>query len=136
MLLENKWSEKNIEPRLDFDEYTVYANEELMREVFINLIDNAIKFSPVGTEIEINARESATELCVSVTNVGFIEKEDIPKLFNKFYRTDVSHTTDGSGIGLAIVKKILDLHGFFVEVTSEDAKVTFAVFIKKSATER
>ena len=129
LLLENKWSEKDIEPELAFDEYTVLANEELMREVFINLIDNAIKFSPVSSKIYLNINKMENFVCISVQNTGVIEESDRVKIFNKFYRADASHTTEGNGIGLAIVKKILDLHGFDINVSSDGELVTFAVMI-------
>lgn len=129
LLLENKWSEKGIEPVLNFDEYNVTANEELMREVWINLIDNAIKFSPKESEITINIEKKETFICIFVQNNGVINENDITKIFNKFYRTDESHSADGSGIGLAIVKKVLDLHGFEIKVCSGGGFVTFEVKI-------
>ena len=131
LLLENKWSKRKIEIELSLDEYTVTANEELMREVWINLIDNAIKFSPRKSKIGININEKQGFVCVSITNSGSISENDRNKIFNKFYRTDASHTTEGSGIGLAIVKKILDLHGFSVQVFSDSEAVTFLVKIPK-----
>lgn len=131
LLLENKWSEKGIEPKLTFDEYTAVANEELMREVFINLLDNAVKFSPENAEICVNIEDMERFICISVQNVGSIDESERNKIFNKFYRTDDSHTTEGSGIGLAIVKKILDLHGFAINVSSDGELVTFSVMIPK-----
>lgn len=131
LLLENKWSEKDIEPSLNFDEYTVIANEELMREVWINLIDNAVKFSPQNSKITIDIKEMESFICVSLQNEGNINENDRNKIFNKFYRTDASHTTEGSGIGLAIVKKILDLHGFSVSLSCGADTVTFSVMIPK-----
>ena len=129
LLLENKWCEKDIEPVLSFDEYTVMANEELMREVWINLIDNAVQFSPRKSQITINIEKKEGFIYIFVQNLGSISEKDQPKIFNKFYRTDESHTTDGSGVGLAIVKKILDLHGFDIKPTCEGGSVTFTVTI-------
>ncbi len=132
LLLENKWSEKGIEPHLELDEYKILANEELMREVWINLIDNAIKFSPRDDKIEICTDKMEGFVCISVKNSGYIEEIDRNKIFNKFFRTDSSHTTDGSGIGLAIVKKILELHAFDISLECAGGEVVFSVKIPHS----
>lgn len=134
LILEPKWAKKDIEFQLELNEYTINANEELLKQVWINLIDNAIKFSQSGAEVTIKAADIKDYIFVSITNYG---KEIAPdtksKIFNKFYQADVSHSTEGNGIGLAIVKKIIELHKGTVSVTSEEQSVTFTVTIPKKA---
>jgi len=114
---------------LDFDEYEIEANEELLKQVWINLIDNAIKFVPAGGTVSIDAHIIENEMIqVSISNTGSeIAPEKIEKIFNKFYQADESHATEGNGIGLAIVKKITELHQGSIAVNSENFVTTFTV---------
>lgn len=128
LLLENEWSKKNIEFALDFDEININANEELLKQVFINLIDNAIKFSQENEKIDICAYLKSQDFIFTITNYGTqIPENAKKKIFNKFYQGDESHSTPGNGIGLAIVKKIVQLHNGTVCVESENNSVTFIV---------
>ncbi len=134
LLLENRWTRKNLSLELDFDEYTILANEELLKQVWINLLDNAIKFSPPTGEIVLKIDPVWDSVQVSITNFG----SDIPadkqeKIFNKFYQADESHGSKGNGVGLAIVKQIVELHHGTVQVDSADGKTTFAVLLPKAA---
>jgi signal transduction histidine kinase len=130
LLLENKWEKKQTVLSLEFDEYTVTANEELLRQVWINLVDNAVKFSPNGGCVSVEIEQVASSLLVSVRNTGSeISKETQKKIWNKFYQADESHAGEGNGIGLAIVKRIVDLHSGSVAVESGDGLVTFTVEI-------
>lgn len=132
LILEPKWAKKDIEFQIEMNEYTVDANEELLKQVWINLIDNAIKFSPKGNAVTIKASDITDYIFVSITNYGTeIPPETKSKIFNKFYQSDVSHSTEGNGIGLAVVKKIVDLHKGTVAVVSENQSVTFTVTIPK-----
>jgi signal transduction histidine kinase len=128
LLLENQWSTKNIELSLDFDEYEIFANEELLKQVFINLLDNAIKFSPDGGVVSVEIHEAVNHLSVDIKNSGAeIPKDKIDKIFNKFYQADESHAAKGNGVGLAIVKKIVKLHAGRIAVTSEGGITTFTL---------
>ncbi|MBE6715065.1 MAG: HAMP domain-containing histidine kinase [Ruminococcaceae bacterium] len=132
LLLENKWSGKNIEFSLEFDEYNINANEELLKQVWINLIDNAIKFSDEDSVVTIKILETQEEISVSITNSGVcISKEHISKIFNKFYQADESHSSEGNGVGLAIVKRVAELHQGRVGVESENGITTLTVTIPK-----
>lgn len=128
LLLTDKWENKNLKFRIDFREYNINANEELLKQVWINLIDNAIKFSsPEGT-IEINIWNSSDKLTVTVLNSGEeIPKEELSQVFNKFYQADKAHSVQGNGIGLAIVKQVVALHKGTVSVRSEDGLTMFTV---------
>lgn len=132
-LLDQKLSEKQLDIVFDSDEFFTEGNEEMMKQVWINLLDNAIKFSPVGGEITISARQADARLSVRITNQG----EEIPPeakahIFDKFYQGDLSHATAGNGLGLAIVKKIIDLHGGSIAVHTSDKGSTFEVILKSA----
>ena len=132
LLLEEKWTGKNIDLQLDFDEYMIEANEEMLKQVWINLIDNAVKFVPRCGTVELEVYDTGNNLCVKVSNTGNdipLEKQE--KLFAKFYQADESHTTQGNGIGLAIVKRIVELHKGSVSVKSANGITTFTVMLPK-----
>ncbi len=128
LLLEGRWTEKEIDLQLDFNEYSLEANEELLKQVWINLVDNAIKFSPHGGTVALSITEGEEYLDICVSNTGEeLPEEKLNKLFNKFYQADESHATGGNGIGLAIVKRIVVLHNGEVSATCEGNRITFTV---------
>jgi signal transduction histidine kinase len=132
LMLEPKWSAKNIEVEPDFDEYEIDASEELLKEVFINLLDNAIKFSPEGGTVGIRINESGEQLEITVSNTGpEIPEEKRERIFGKFYQADESHSGLGNGVGLAIVKRVVDLHGGSVWVSCDSGVTTFTVSLPK-----
>lgn len=133
LMLEGKWSKKQIDLILPDEEYYISGNEELMMQVWLNLLDNAIKFSPDGEEVNFSIEEKNKFIEVSVSNKGKrIPEESVEKIFNKFYQADESHATEGNGIGLAVVKKIVDLHGGKVSVTSSEELTKFIVVLPKN----
>lgn len=128
LLLENQWTGKNIDLRVDLEEHQIYANEEQLRQVWINLLDNAIKYSPEGGIVEITVEDAPGRVRVSVCNTGTeIPPEYREKIFHKFYQVDESHSGKGNGIGLAIVKRVVELHRGNVEVDCADGRTTFTV---------
>lgn len=132
LLLESKWSKKNLDLQLDFDEHTVRANEELLKQVWINLLDNAVKFAPDGHTIQIRMTENENTFSIAIKNTGSeIPAESREKIFNKFYQADEAHATQGNGVGLAIVKQIVRLHGGMISVSSENDVTEFVVELPK-----
>lgn len=132
LLLESKWGEKNIDLQLDFDEYAVEGNEELLKQVWINLMDNAVKFSPRCGTVILDVSESADTVTVIISNTGpEISPEKKDKIFGKFYQADESHATEGNGIGLAIVKRVIDLHSGSVSVNCKEGMTTFTVTLPR-----
>lgn len=128
LLLEDKWAKKGINFDLNFEEHTICASEDLLKQVWSNLIDNAIKFSPEGGTVEIHIRRNTSSIAVSILNTGEeIAPENQKRIFNKFYQADSSHSSEGNGIGLAIVKQIVSLHKGAVSVQSADHRTTFTV---------
>ena len=133
LLSEGKWSKKNIEFELEFEEYMIDANEELLKQVWINLIDNAIKFSPENSSIALQIKEKEEEIEVFVSNTGGgIDEEQKKKIFNKFYQGDESHASEGNGIGLALVKCVVELHRGKIDVRSDEKMTTFVVKLPKN----
>ena len=132
LLLENKWSKKELDLHLDFGEYRIRAEEELLKQVWINLLDNAIKFAPDGNLIRIQILEGEHSIAVEVSNTGSrIPQENLKKVFNKFYQADESHAMQGNGVGLAIVKRVVELHSGSVSVSSDEELTTFTVLLPK-----
>lgn len=133
LLFENKWEQKNLSFDVNFDEYEISGNEELLKQVWINLIDNALKFSPEGERINFQIVEYQDKLSVIISNPGpTIPEESLKKIFNKFYQSDESHASEGNGIGLAIVKRVTELHHGTVSVRSEAGYTTFIVELPKT----
>lgn len=132
LLLENKWDKKNLDFLLSFGEHTIHANEELLKQVWINLLDNAIKFSPQDQIIEVRIAESPDTVSVSILNTGpEISTEEQKRIFNKFYQADQSHAAEGNGVGLAIVKRVTELHGGSIQVSSNHDITSFTVELPK-----
>lgn len=128
IMLESKWQDRDIDFQLDFDEFFITANEELLKQVWINLIDNAIKYTPDGKVISIVIKQKKDATTVTIKNTGSeIAPEHQQYIFNKFYQTDKSHSAKGNGIGLAIVKKIVELHKGKINVVSGNKKTMFIV---------
>lgn len=132
LMLERKWSKKSIEFSMDFGEHTIEGDEELLKQIWLNLVDNAVKFSPEGGLVEITIQNTETTLRVSVINNGPEITPDVQKrIFDKFYQAEESHANEGSGIGLAVVKRIVDLHAGTVSVHSENQLNLFLVELPK-----
>ena len=132
LLLENDWSKKDLDLMLHFGEHTICANEELLKQVWINLLHNAFKFSPAYQTVEVDILEKKETLAVSIMNSGSdIPKEKQKLIFNKFYQADESHSSQGNGVGLAIVARVTELHGGKVSVSSENHVTTFTVELPK-----
>lgn len=106
LLLAEKWTPKNLYMDMQFGEHMICANEELLKQVWINLLDNAIKFSDPNGTVSVDISDGSECLSISVSNHGKdIPKDRIAHIFNKFYQADESHSSEGNGIGLAVVKK-------------------------------
>ena len=106
--LESQWERKNIELDVDLCEAEYYGNELLMRHVWDNLISNAIKFTPEGSTVKTHLARKLTKIVLTVEDQGpGIPEESLRHVFDKFYQADSAHKQEGSGLGLALVEKIL-----------------------------
>ena len=112
LMLEPEWSAKNIELDIALDEVNYYGNEDLMGQIWQNIINNAIKFTPVGGNIKVQLFQTANNITARISDNGpSISKEMQTKIFEKFYQGDHSRKTEGNGLGLALVRRIVDLCG-------------------------
>lgn len=131
---ESEWERKNINIETDIeDEVTVRADSELMSLVWNNLFSNAIKFTEEGGTVSLKLRSDADRAMISVSDTGCgIDAETGRHIFDKFYQGDTSHAARGNGLGLALVKRIIDITGSEINVDSELGKgSTFTVIIRK-----
>ena len=132
ILLEKRWSDKNLEIEADFGEFMIEGNHELLKQVWINLMDNSIKYSYPNGKISFFIKDSENLLNVSVINTGPLIPKDIQKrIFNKYWQEDVSHSSEGTGIGLSISKKIIELHHGNIHVSSNERETEFIVSLPK-----
>lgn len=111
----------------------ITADGNLLARLFDNLINNAIKYGAEGKKVIVKVDATDTIVTVSVTNFGYvIPKDELPLLFEKFYRVEQSRSTNtgGTGLGLAIAKNIVDMHGGTIGVTSDLNGTVFTVKLK------
>ena len=119
LVLETVWQKKEIELDLNLEEVNYYANEELLNQVWLNLFDNAIKFTPPKGKIKITLSEFDDYIYFQIKDSGCGMSKEVQKhIFDKFYQGDKSHGTQGNGLGLTMVKKIITLHNGDIKVTS------------------
>lgn len=137
LALESKWEKKEIEFDIDLDEIEHTGYENLLSHVWLNLIDNAVKFSPQNGQIRIRLKPLAGSVTFSIWDNGLpIPEADIDRIFNKFYQGDNSHASEGNGLGLALVRKIVAAaHGTINVTSSEDAGTEFVVALLSSSSD-
>jgi two-component system phosphate regulon sensor histidine kinase PhoR len=99
------------------------ADKGRVRQVIANLVHNAIKFTPTGGEITITTGALEKSVAVGITDTGIgIPKEELPRVFERFYKRDKARTGEGTGMGLAIAKHVVEAHGGSIRVESEEGK--------------
>jgi two-component system phosphate regulon sensor histidine kinase PhoR len=127
LMLEPQWAMKNINLEADLPGIVVGGDEELLSQVWVNLIHNAIKFTPMDGEIKVILSTDSDTVFVAVSDNGAgIAAEDRIHVFERFYKVDKARdrSLGGNGLGLSIVKKIAELHGGSASVDSEIGKGT------------
>lgn len=134
IMLEEKINEKKIKVTLDSKEISIIEDADLIMEIWINLLNNAIKYSNENGNIEIKVEEQEEFIQVDIKDDGIgIPKDKQERIFEKFYQAEKSHAYEGCGLGLAIVKRIIDLTNGKIGVESEEAKGTkFTVYVRKN----
>ena len=132
--LEPQWSAKGISFRVRLDEVELLGWEQVLPYVWSNLVSNAIKFSPSGSVIALTLLEQRECAVVTVSDRGCGMEPDVQeRIFEKFYQGDTSHKAEGNGLGLALVRQIVELSQGVVEVESQPRKgSTFRVILPKS----
>lgn len=124
-LLEPKWSKKEITFDVSLEEKYFLGDEELIFQVWVNLIENAIKYSGQNSKIDITLKQEDNFIVVRIKDYGKgMKEEELKKIFSRFYQIDKSHSSEGSGLGLAIVKRIVELSEGTIEVASRENEGT------------
>lgn len=127
-LLEPKWSKKDIKINVSLEEKIFLGDEDLIFQVWVNIIDNAIKFSNEGGSIDIKVYEKDGNINVEIKDRGIgMKEEELEKVYDRFYQIDRSHSKEGSGLGLAIVKRIVELSEGKIEIKSKENKGTTVI---------
>lgn len=131
---EDVWEQKglNIETQID-DGVRVCSDSELLSLVWNNLFSNAMKFTPPGGTVSVSLKEEEGRITVKVSDTGCgISREVGEHMFDKFYQGDTSHSSQGNGLGLALVRRIIDITGSDISVESEVGRgSTFAVSMRR-----
>lgn len=119
LLLENQWHARHIDLDIQLDRADYRGDEELVQQLWLNLLSNAIKFTGEGGNISVKLRRVVGGLRVEIADDGIgMSPETQQRIFEKFYQGDGSHSREGNGLGLSIVKRILDLHGGAIKYES------------------
>lgn len=128
---EPQWLSKALDLEVCLDEVTVKADEDLLSQVWLNLIHNSIKFTPQGGRISISLRCAGDKIEFKISDSGIgIGAEELAHIFDRFYKADKARSSmhGGSGLGLAISRKIVELHQGIIQVESQlGAGATFTV---------
>ena len=127
---EQKIVEKSLAVEVDFPEHNVdtLANQDAITQVFYNLVDNAVKFCPVGGTLSVSIREDGNKIYAGIANTGnTIPPEELPLVFDRFHKLDKSRAEnrEGWGLGLYIVKTLIGRHGEDISVTSQNDRTEF-----------
>ena len=120
LLLEKEWEAKNISLDIDLDEVEYTSNEEMLSQVWLNILGNAIKFSKDGGEVRIYCAMHGGSARVEIEDYGVgMSEETRQHAFERFYQGAGSRATAGNGLGLSIAKRIVELCGGEINITSE-----------------
>lgn len=125
LILEPQWSKKNIEFDIDLERVEYRGEEDLLKQVWLNLIHNAIKFSGNNGLIRISLFRQNDTLRIEICDQGIgISEEDKKHIFDRFYKGDKARSGEGNGLGLVIAKRIVEISGGKIHVESEKGKGT------------
>lgn len=119
LTLEPQWSSKGVEIDLDADPVEVDADADLLRQVWVNLVQNAVKFTAAGGSIHVRVSSGPHGRAVEVADTGIgIAPGDVPHVFERFFRADKARGVGGNGLGLALAKRIVEVHEGTIAVSS------------------
>ena len=133
IMLDKEINDKNINVSLNANPTTIIEDADIIMEIWLNILNNAIEYTKPNGIIDVSLIQYEQFIKVSIKDNGIgIAKEKQDRIFEKFYQADKSHYREGSGLGLSIVKRIVDLIDGKIEFESEENKgTTFYVYIKK-----
>ncbi|RSL36782.1 HAMP domain-containing sensor histidine kinase [Enterococcus durans] len=131
VFLQPKW--ENLRLNIELDSIHYFGNEEFLYQVWLNIMDNAIKYNQTNGQIDIKLIQNATDVYFEVTDSGIGMTEETQKrMFEKFYQGDTSRQMAGNGLGLSLVKKILELHHGTIRYSSiPEVGTTVVIQLKK-----
>lgn len=134
ILLQNEWLEKNIFPNGDLARVNIIANEELISHIWLNILQNAIKYTDENGKIDVKLTEENGNAVVKISDNGKgMSEEEQKHIFDKFYQADGNHSIGGNGLGLSIAKRIVQMHGGDISVESKpEIGTCFTVILPKS----
>ena len=135
---ESAWEKKEIEMEVEMeDRAEIYADQDLMELVWNNLLSNAVKFTEPGGVITVRQLSDEQGVTISVSDTGFgMSKNTMKHIFDKFYQGDTSRSKDGNGLGMAMVKRVLELMDGEIQVLSEEKQgSTFIVTLPMAGKE-
>ena len=125
LLLEKQWTAKDISFDIDMQEIQYTTNAEMLSQVWVNIIGNAIKFSPEGSSIRIKLFKEGDVITAEITDRGIgMDQQTISHIFERFYQGDRAHASEGNGLGLPLVKRIVELCNGNIRVESQYGKGT------------
>lgn len=131
ILLDEKYPDRAEDISVELEPMTLETDPDLLEQIWINLLDNAVKYSDPGDAIRVTAKHEGPILVISISDDGLgIDSEKQKHIFDKFYQGDASHKKEGNGLGLSIVKRIVELLNGTITCESKDGKgSTFTVRI-------
>lgn len=131
LFLQPKWEQLNLALDLSLPRTSYYGNEEFLYQVWLNLMDNAIKYSQKNGRIQVTLTSQPTGDLITISDEGAgMTPEVISRIFDKFYQSDTSRKTKGNGLGLALAKQIVQLHAGTIKVKSSPNKGSkFIIFL-------
>lgn len=131
ILLDEKYPDRAEDIEVELEPMTLETDPDLLEQIWINLLDNAVKYSSPGDAIRVTSKHEGPILVISIADNGAgISPEKQEHIFDKFYQGDASHKKEGNGLGLSIVKRIVELLNGSITCESEEGKgTTFTVRI-------
>ena len=128
LLLEDGWSEKNLDLDIDLDPVVIKSNEEIVTQIWVNILGNAIRYSAEGGKLKISCRKEGAFAKIRIKDEGQGMPDEVrERIFEKFYQGDASHGASGNGLGMAIVKRIVDLCQGKIVIKSQINKGTVVI---------
>lgn len=125
LFLQPKWEKQQLEWTIDLENTTISGDEEFLHQVWVNLIDNAIKYNQTAGTIEISLTKNDSSCCIEIKDSGIgMTEETIQKMFERFYQEDTTRKTEGNGLGLSLVKEIIELHEGQINAVSQSGAGT------------
>lgn len=125
LLLEKQWTAKDISFDIDMQEIQYTTNAEMLSQVWVNIIGNAIKFSPEGSSIRVKLFKEGDVITAEITDRGIgMDQQTISHIFERFYQGDRAHASEGNGLGLPLVMRIVELCNGNIRVESQYGKGT------------